>query len=217
MQFIQKKSLAGEVADAIRHSISSGALAVGTRLPAEPELMQKFGVGRSSVREAVKQLVQSGYVHVQQGSGTFVTSQTGNAVLGDKIENAGFSEVFEVRQLLELQIIKKAALNRDSGELRIMRKSLRDRKSAADAGDLKKCINADILFHTTIAESCGNSILTALYKTLSEHLSKFFFSVYKDTGSFIESQGLHEQLLSCIEEKNEEQALATAQKIIGTI
>lgn len=217
MQPIQKRSLAREVADALEHSIKSGALPLDARLPTEPELMKSFGVGRSSIREAIKILAESGFVQVQQGLGTFVISITGKAELSNKIEQADFAEVFEVRQILELKIIEKAALNRTKQDLQTIRKALQERNRFAKDGALAQSIKWDIAFHTGIAESCGNSILSALYKTLSEHVERFFHNLYQDTAPFLSSQTLHEELLQYIEEQNPQKALKTAQKIIGKI
>lgn len=217
MEPIQKKSLAQEVADLIKHKIKSGVFAVDSQLPTEPELMKHFGVGRSSIREAIKYLSQSGFVNVQQGLGTFVISAIGNALLDDKIENADFAEVFEVRRILELKIIEKAALHRTDDQIELMRQNLKDRLLFGQENKLNECIEADIKFHTNIAESCGNSILSALYKTLSEHLKKFFFVAHKNTMPFTTSQQVHEDLLQAIEDKNPAKALENAQKIIGTL
>ena len=74
---IQKKSLAEEVSSLIREQINDGKLTKGEKLPTEPELMKLFGVGRSTVREAIKMLVNMGYLSVQQGRGTFVSKRLG--------------------------------------------------------------------------------------------------------------------------------------------
>ena len=68
---LQKKSLAEEVSSLIREQINDGKLTKGEKLPTEPELMKLFGVGRSTIREAIKMLVNMGYLSVQQGRGTF--------------------------------------------------------------------------------------------------------------------------------------------------
>jgi len=217
MKPIVKKSLAEEVAYTIKHRIKSGVLAIDAQLPTEPELMKTFGVGRSSIREAIKILAQSGYVRVQQGLGTFVISHIGNDELNDTIESADFAEVFEVRQILELKIIEKAALNRTEAHLKLLRQKLIDRALYAQNGSLEACIKVDISFHTCIAESCGNTILSELYKTLSEHVERFFYDFYKDTSSFIDSQLLHEELLHFIAAKDAPNALEIAQKIIGKL
>ncbi len=76
-QGISRRSLADEVAARIQQQIVSGQYKIGDQLPIEPELMQQFGVGRSSIREAIKLLVNSELLRVQQGVGTFVADNTG--------------------------------------------------------------------------------------------------------------------------------------------
>lgn len=214
---IQKKSLAQEVADALQHSIERSAFALNEKLPTEPELMQKFGVGRSTIREAIKYLSQLGFVNVQQGLGTFVVSHSSNNVLDEKIERADFADVFEVRQLLELKIVEKAAISRTKIHLQKMKKKLEERKRYAENGDMLHCINADVDFHIAVAESCGNTILHELYKTMSVHVSKFFLTLYNDTAKFVETQKIHEDLLQAITDKDAIKATKIATKIIGRI
>ncbi|MQQ06921.1 phosphonate metabolism transcriptional regulator PhnF [Epibacterium sp. SM1979] len=62
------------VRDAIAHDISTGVLQPGDRLPTEPELVDKYGAGRHSVRRAVAELAREGSLSVEQGRGTFVES-----------------------------------------------------------------------------------------------------------------------------------------------
>lgn len=214
---IQKKSLAQEVADSLQHSIERGAFAINEKLPTEPELMQKFGVGRSTIREAIKYLSQLGFVNVQQGLGTFVVSHSSNNILDEKIERADFADIFEVRQLLELKIVEKAAINRTEAHLQKMKRKLEKRKQYAEKGDMLHCIHADVDFHITVAESCGNTILHELYKTMSVHVSKFFLTLYNDTATFVESQEIHEDLLQAISAKDAIKATRIATKIIGRI
>jgi len=217
MHPIKRKSLADEVADRLRHSIEKGIYPLNSKLPAEPELMQQFEVGRSTIREAVKFLTQQGFVAVHQGLGTFVVSRTGHNDLDAKIEQANFAEVFEVRQLLEIKIVEKAALNRKSAHIEKMRRKLRERKQFADSGIKSACIEADIAFHTLLAESSGNNILFELYRTLSEHVTKFFEQIYTDTTSFTDSQKIHEDLLTAVEQQNAPEALKLLKKIIGNL
>jgi len=212
---ITRKSLSQEVAALLQQKIQNGIFAEGDKLPTEPELMEQFAVGRSTIREAVKYLAQSGYVNVQQGLGTFVKSASGNTPVDTTIENGNFTDIYEVRQILELKIIEKASTKRTTKHLKKMKEELAKRKVFAEKGDLNGCIESDIAFHSTIAESSGNRILAALYKTLSMHVTKHFFDVYKDTTSFQVSQELHEILLQNISEKDTASAMETAQKIIG--
>ena len=211
---IVRRSLAEEVAAAIEEKIRLGEFPVESKLPAEPELMKQFAVGRSTIREAVKYLSQSGYLNVQQGLGTFVKSTTGHHALDSKIEKANFKDIFEVRHVLELRIIEKAALNRTTKGLKEMALALKNRAKYAENGNLTACVDADIAFHSAIAESCGNNILTALYTTLSIHVNKFFMTVYKDTAPFLASQLQHEELMLAIKDKEVNKAVDIANRII---
>lgn len=211
---IKRKSLAEEVAELLRKDIVNGTYPLNSKLATEPELMQRFGVGRSTIREAIKYLAQQGFVYVQQGLGTFVQNNIANNIINSKIEQADFEDIFEVRQLLEVKIIQKAAINRQDIHIEKMKAALELRKHFAQTGSLQECLNADISFHKAIAESCGNSILFALYNTLSDHIVKFFRKAYKDTFSFTISQDSHEELLQAIIDKNETKALTILEKII---
>ena len=73
---LSKKSLAEELAGRLQGQFMSGKFEVGEKLPPEPELMQIFGVGRSTVREAVRILSNMGFLKVRQGAGTFVERLT---------------------------------------------------------------------------------------------------------------------------------------------
>lgn len=217
MEPIKRKSLAQEVADVLRHKIRSGAIKVGSKLPAEPELMQSLEVGRSTVREAIKYLDQSGFVKAQQGIGTIVISSVGNNPLEDVIENSKFIDVFEVRKLIEYKIVEEAARHRKQAHIKVMRQNLDNRQKYGELGMLKECVEADIAFHISVAEACGNPILSELYRTLSVHITKFFLRDYDDASRPLRSQDLHEELLQNIIDQDSDKAVSTSKKLIGEI
>ncbi|EWM16430.1 GntR-family transcriptional regulator, partial [Kutzneria sp. 744] len=94
----RRTGLVDQVIEQMRKAISSGEWPVGQRIPAEPELVSALGVGRNTVREAVRALAHAGLLEVRQGDGTFVraTSELSGAVrrlVGDELR-----EVLEVRR-----------------------------------------------------------------------------------------------------------------------
>ena len=125
---IQKKSLADMIAETLKQQITEGTYRVGDKLPTEPELMKTFGVGRSSVREAVKLLVNMGVVRVQQGSGTFVAVPSNNDDVNIKMSTADRTELDEVRKILDIAIVEKAVARRTEKDIERMRASLEKRK-----------------------------------------------------------------------------------------
>ena len=151
---IQKKSLADMIAETLKQQITEGTYRAGDKLPTEPELMKTFGVGRSSVREAVKLLVNMGVVRVQQGSGTFVAVPSNNDDVNIKMSTADRTELDEVRKILDIAIVEKAVARRTEKDIERMRASLEKRKVNAEKGLLEECIEADLNFHIAIADGC---------------------------------------------------------------
>ena len=213
-----KKSLADEVAARIASQISSGQYKVNEKLPIEPELMKNFGVGRSTIREAIKSLVNSGLVRVQQGLGTFVQPANANREpMDQRLKRASIHDLDEIRQLFEMKIAEKAAVNRTAEDIAAIKTHLAARKQAANDGLLEECIDADIRFHVAIAEASKNEILVDLYRSVSVHLKNWFLQIYPDTQIFIETYAIHEQLLKSIIAADPKKAWSLAAKIIGHV
>jgi DNA-binding FadR family transcriptional regulator len=208
---LPRKSLAEAVADQLQAAIIRGTYAVGEKLPTEPELMEQFGVGRSSVREAVRLLANSGWVRAQQGVGTFVASQSGaGRPLVKILEEASFTELDELRLMLEIKIVEKAAINRTSRDISRMQQQLKKRWQYAQKNNLDACVQADIAFHTTLAEASRSGIMLDLYKTIADYLRLEFLHKYNDTQEFLATQERHEELLQAIAEQRAEDAITIA-------
>ena len=211
---IKRQGLADEVAASLRRQITEGKYHHGERLPSEPELMASFGVGRSTIREAVRMLAHSGILRVQQGLGTFVELQEGiSEPLKQRLKRSGPTELNEVRQLLELKIAEKAAMQRTQKDIRKMKTLLEKRLKVALSGDKQACIEADIAFHISIAEASKNEVLADLYKTFAIQIKLSFQDVYTNTESFIKTHALHEGLLQSIVKQDPEKAWDYAKRI----
>lgn len=214
MSIIQKKSLASEVAERLQKQITTGAFKVGDKLPTEPQLMKTYGVGRSTIREAIKIISNLGFMDVQQGVGTFVKSKTGHEPISQRMKRADIHELDEVRKILELKIAEKAAMMRNRQDISKINKFLSERGRTSKEGLLAACIEADVNFHISIAEASHNTILADLYKIAATHLTKGFKNLYTDTVPFAKSQAFHEQLAQAIIAKDYKKAHAIALKII---
>ena len=210
---IEKRALADRVAEAIKRKITEGAYTPGDKLPTEPELMKAFGVGRSSVREAVKLLATMGVVRVRQGAGTFVAEPSDNDI-GSRIDAADRTELDEVRKILDIAIVEKAVARRTEKDMQRMRLALEARKTHAKNGLLKACIEADLNFHVAIADATHNRILADIYRSASRHLLSEFNRIYDGTECFAASQPSHEKLLKHIVAGDLKSARRTAIEIV---
>ena len=207
---IRKRSLAEELAERLRQRITDGQFEVGEKLPAEPELMRIFGVGRSTVREAVKILVNMGFLKVQQGAGTFVESRAAaDDPMAQRLRRADIRDLDEVRRILEVAIVERAAGRRTEQDIEKIERFLAERGATAAAGRLEACIEADIRFHVALAEATHNEILYELYRSATIHLQKGFEHNYVDTGYFLASQPTHERLVRDIIARDARKALHT--------
>lgn len=215
---IQRKTLAQEVADRLIEGISSDEYAIGEKLPIESELMKIYGVGRSSIREAIKILSIKEILNVQQGVGTFVVSKNAHETLDSQMNKAQIEEVQEVRSLLDSKIAAKAAINRTEEDLKTIKKYLDLRNQFAEENLATECYQADINFHLAIAESCGNNLLKEIYKVATKHImSSFETRHHNNTESFKISQKIHTDLFNAIENGDVEKASVIAQKIVDQI
>ncbi|HEY4337606.1 MAG TPA: FadR/GntR family transcriptional regulator [Puia sp.] len=211
---LPRHSLADAVVGRLQQQVSLGVYKPGEKLPSEPELMAEFGVGRSTIREAVRILANTGLLTVRQGSGTRVEAQRGIAEpLPQRLRRANATDLDEVRQLLEIKIAEKAALLRTRKDLMKMKSLLEQRNAAALSHDIEGAIHSDIQFHIAIAVASRNDILADLYRTVAEQMSRHFQLTHLTTKSFIESQQLHEQLLQAIVDQDPKKAWHYAETI----
>jgi len=212
---IQKKSLAHEVTDRIKEAIRSGQYSVNEKLPTEPDLMKQFGVGRSTIREAVRMLANSGLLSVQQGVGTFVTDSIDEREsLAERLNRAASEDIDEIRQLLEVHMATKAAINRTEEQLNQIEAFLKDRIQASIEGNIEASVQADINFHVAIAKASGNEMLTDMYTAFSSHLKNWLLNRYTTIDPFLRTNDAHLALLSSLRRKDSEQALRCAQEVL---
>ncbi len=146
------------IVDAIRADIASGIYVPGSRLPAERDLTERFGVSRPTIREAMIALEMLGLVEARKGSGVFVLdSSVAASAPGESELDIGAFEIIEARRLLEGEVAAVAATEINDAhlaELRLLMEQMADADSAAAEV-------ADRRFHICIAEATGNAVIIA--------------------------------------------------------
>ncbi|MGH3313212.1 MAG: FadR/GntR family transcriptional regulator [Streptomyces sp.] len=153
------------VAEQIEDRIVSGDLPSGSRLPAERELVNQFAVGRSTVREALRVLESAGLVRSRPGD------PQGAEVLGVTPDNLSralgrltrshlstLGELVQFRMVLDAESNRLAARLHSAADLERMAEQIA-RMETLSKVDLRAFSEADALFHQTVAEASGNSLL----------------------------------------------------------
>lgn len=164
----RRTGLVDQVIEQMRQTIRSGDWAVDQRIPPEPELVSVLGVGRNTVREAVRALAHAGLLEVRQGDGTFVraTSEISGALR--RMCGTELREVRQVRLLLEVEAARLAATHRTDDEVAMLAATLAERDAAVRDERWTDAVDADARFHREVVGCCGNSLLTELYLGLTE-------------------------------------------------
>ena len=211
---IPRKSLADEVAAKLQERILKKTYKVNQKLPVEADLMKDFGVGRSSIREAVKILVNSGFLRVQQGVGTFVEDSSGiNEPLGQRLKRASSKHIDEVRDILENKVAEMAATNRTGNDISKLEHFLKKRTKAADENLIEECIEAHISFYISLAEASKNDILSDLYKLFALQLKNDLLDTHNNTLFFKNSSENHHKLFDSVLREDPKMAWFWSSKI----
>ncbi|MBW4332016.1 FadR family transcriptional regulator [Stakelama sp. CBK3Z-3] len=163
MQNSDNGRLYERVARDLGAKISEGAYPIGSRLPAERNLAQSYGVSRPTIREAIIALELDGLVEVRMGSGVYVVATEPEG--GEQSQaDVGPFELIEARRAIEGEACAIAAPRIDKAALAEL-DALVDRMQSA-VGDIPAQETADRQFHMTIAQATNNSAIYNAVETL---------------------------------------------------
>lgn len=200
----RRTGLVDQVIAQLRASVTSGEWPVNTRIPTEPELVEALGVGRNTVREAVRALAHSGIFEVRQGDGTYVraTSEVSGALR--RLCDTELRNVLQVRRCLEVEGARLAATARTDAELASLRERLDARSELTDHGEF---VRADTDFHLAVVSASHNPVLIELYRGLTEAV----MASVAATGSTPQDWAIpHDGLVDAIAERDVDRAAREA-------
>jgi DNA-binding FadR family transcriptional regulator len=196
---LRRSPLVEQAIDRLREQITSGAWPVGSRLPSEASLAAELGVGRSTIREAIRALASTGMVESRQGAGTFVRSAAGRDVgLETRLRRAALLDVYEVRHALELEAGRLAATRRDADDLARLQDTLDRRQSALAVAKDATFVEADLAFHQAVVDAAHNPILTELFASFTSALREAMFDVFADRELQLDATPAHLELAAAI-------------------
>ncbi|SEG53888.1 DNA-binding transcriptional regulator, FadR family [Actinacidiphila yanglinensis] len=127
---LRPSPLVEQAAERLREQITGGQWPVGTKLPGETTLATLLGVGRSTVREALRALAGAGMVRTRQGAGVFVIATRPVEDWPARLRRAALVDVYEVRAMLEVQAARLAAVRRTPEDVEALRAALALRTAA---------------------------------------------------------------------------------------
>ncbi len=174
---VQKSTASSVIVKQIIKAIEDGSLKPEEKLPPERELGKMFGVGRSSVREAISVLVALGYLKSIQGKGTFVPSTPPQKKDDDDLkfesllEATPIFDLMESRHILEIHAVKLAAERAGAKQIKKIQQAVTAMEKSGD--DIKAFYKADLEFHIAVAEASTNVFIRQLIKTLLKQSGRY--------------------------------------------
>ena len=199
---IENKNIPSIVMEIITDRLLKGELNPGDKLPTEVEFSQKLGVGRNSIREAMKMLSSLGVVEIRRAEGTFIAESLSAESINPLIMNIAFAkrnprELVELRLLLDAGIAELASQKvseKDIDELTEANEKI-GRELGKKNPDEEKLRNLDFKFHeimnritdNSLLSKIGDAIYTLFFASMRKSIQRNPESVYENHKKIIEA------------------------------
>ena len=199
---ISKTLVVDQVIDRLIALVVNENLHPGDKLPTERELMTRLNIGRSSLREAIKNLAAVGAVEVKRGSGIFVGNGDTSILArplawGMFLSRGNVSQVIEARNVIETALAGWAAERRSEDDLASIGEILDRLEKNQNVKDAY--IEYDLKFHLAVANAAQNKILLQFLNIFQHLLQTWMEITYQETQGARESMHSHHQLFAAIQ------------------
>lgn len=211
---IKSESVVQQIIDSLVEAMIRKELKPGDQIPTEMELAERLGVGRNSVREAIKILVYFGVLEIRRAEGTYVCEGFTDTMIdpiiyGIILDKAGSYEyLMELREIMEAGVMKLAMENAKEEEFRNLRIQLERMRREIEIGpeNVDRVFQEDNEFHSIITSMGHNPLvqkIEAVVRTLTHSMRYETVKAMVESGRGQELYEAHEKLLRILESKDE--------------
>jgi len=208
---VSRLTLSEQVAAQLANQIAEGRWQVGERLPSENELCSTMGVGRSTLREALKSLAFVGMIRMRPGEGTYVAG--GSQYLADRILAQGrlntekqMDDVGEARLIVETETAALAAVRAEPADLEKLESLLAAMRRRLETGEGTPYPNLDVEFHLTIAKASKNGVLLELLTALRGIILEWVTKSQELPGVTDSAQTNHTKIMEALRQRSPDKA-----------
>ncbi len=172
-----RKTKAMHIAEQIISAIKQGEYPVGSQLPPERQIAEEMKVSRNSVREALRALQIIGIIESRAGMGTYICENGEKSIDISKVVafvegNKDLFEIWEARQELEITLAKLASTKAKKNDLDNIAIALEAMRTDIAIADNAKYLEANMIFHLSVAKAAHNSVLMEALRPLIEVTSR---------------------------------------------
>ncbi len=208
---VRKEKLPQQVVEGLRSLLEAGDLRLGDQLPNEAELARRFGVGRNSVREAIRHLETVGLIEVRHGEGTFVRAPNTDGLMEHiravvALSPSSTRHMLEFRAALEPGIAALAASTATPEQIDQMRHYLNLKIQRQELHDRDGVLEADLCFHLAVAEATGNPLVLAVATALLRLLRGFRQNLLRQASYSLDLTNSESAVLEAIAARNPQAA-----------
>ena len=198
-------TLRERIADSIRDDIIRGNLTAGQRV-SEPELAARYGISRTPVREAFRQLAAEGFLDLIPRKGVRIAYLTEKDV----------TEFYELKSVLEGYAARLATHNMKDKDLQRMEQLNDQMERYHKKGDLKKIAKVHSDFHNIFLEVAGNDQLFTTVQQLANRFQRFAILLAL-AGKNPEAVEQHREIIKAFKERdaNRAEELVKANALLG--
>lgn len=191
-----KRGLVNQTITELLTYIEAQNYEAGQKLPPEAELAKQLGIGRSTLREAVKILSFSDVLDVRQGSGTYLKTTNFK-------EQFSTEELLVARQMLEIQAVRLVIQKETEVKAMLeLKEVLFQRNHLLEAGKFSEYIIQDMAFHKKIIELAKNPFLAKWYQEIEEDIQLYLSAQMLQATNYQDNTRLHNQLYQALIEKD---------------
>lgn len=205
---IQTSRVSDSTIDQIISLITAGKLKPGDQLPGERTLIKRLGVGRTSLREALRALEAMGIIEVRPGVGSFVKKPPPSLDMSSewvpwlvKHEHE-IMELVELREALETRVAYFAATRADEAQREAIRVTLVEMAEAIEAGDNEAVVAADKAFHEALADASHNTLIAEVLGLANDALTETREAILSLPGRPVKSLAEHQLIWEAIEARD---------------
>ncbi len=212
---IDNTSIVQQVIDRLTYAMIYKELRPGDKLPTEMELAASFGVGRNSIREAIKILVSFGVLDIRRPEGTFVANGFSDKMINPLLygiildQSDSLDSLKELREWIDFGILKLSTEKAAPEDLFQLEEQLNKLLEEIDGGDAEKVFVADDEFHEAISTAAHNSLLGQIAKLVRTLTSEMRMSTIRNMiklGKGEELKKAHIDLFKIVKHRNDASA-----------